>query len=696
MTGLEWLLTFLLSFEGSLRANAVSESRQRKLQAEADEKAKLLTAFGNARSLRDAIKAIATDVARLKVQIGMAPQEGPLFQLLLDETFQEDLANWLSASDPAQDSRLGSIVLERMACALESGGAAPAEIQRFREEYIGRFQTELFRNTTLAQWRLDLRVASLQTQIASESAATRAIVREQSAALQAAIARLTPGYEADIEQLRKRTQLVLESLSRTASIHICGQDLKIPRVSVGAIGAAACDGHVIVVGDPGAGKSVGIYDLAASLQDEGTDIVVIDVQRTTADSVGALQAEFGLSHDLIDVLEHWSGPGYGYLIIDALDAARSAEAVATFNDLVARCTTRLPNWRVVVSVRKYDLRYNPDIQRLFRGVPPSQFADAEFQSVRHVNISVFSDDELEAIGQGSAELAELVHAAEPALRTLLRNPFNLRLLAELLDEGAVVAELTPIRTQIDLLDRYWQARIIRSDRRGDAREGLLRRAAETMSAAMSLRIDRAALAVDAAASEPLHGLLSSNVLMEWQDAPGSALERYILTFSHNIIFDYAVERLLLRGDPAALAHRLASEPDLILAIRPSIAFHFHHLWSRDVQHQAFWKTVLDLLGADGVPRIAQLVGPSVTTELASSIDDFSLLFTALGSDNDRTRANAELAVSDIVGALLASRVSLVSPQGRLWCEWAGQLADHISNATARPLRALLASIDWHD
>lgn len=62
MTGLEWLLAFLRGFEGSLRANAISESRQKRLQAEADEKAKLLTAIDDAQSLRDALKTIDTDV----------------------------------------------------------------------------------------------------------------------------------------------------------------------------------------------------------------------------------------------------------------------------------------------------------------------------------------------------------------------------------------------------------------------------------------------------------------------------------------------------------------------------------------------------------------------------------------------------------------------------------------------------------
>jgi len=334
MTPLEWLMAFLLSLEGSLRANAISEKRLRKLQAEANEKARLLATITNLQSLRDQLKALSTNVARFKAEVGLAPDEESLFQLLTDETFQDDLVNWLSAGSPPEEQRLQSVILDRMAKTLESSGATPNQIQRLKQQYIERIEKELFSNPVLVAWRLNLRVANLQSQLASEGVAIRTVVREESETIREAIAKIALGYEADIEQLRTRTRLVLESLSRTSAIHIHEDEVKIPRLSVNAIGAAACDGHVVVVGDPGAGKSVGIYDLAASLHNGGTDVVVINVQRTTADSLGALQVEFGLTHDLIDVLEHWSGPGYGYLIIDALDAARSAEAAATFNDLI--------------------------------------------------------------------------------------------------------------------------------------------------------------------------------------------------------------------------------------------------------------------------------------------------------------------------------------------------------------------------
>ena len=97
-------------------------------------------------------------------------------------------------------------------------------------------------------------------------------------------------------------------------------------------------------------------------------------------------------------------------------------------------------------------------------------------------------------------------------------PFNLRLLAELLGSGVTADDLTPLRTQLDLLEKYWQWRVIGSDRHGNEREDILRNACEKMVDARALRLDRAAL-TQTSASPQLDELLSNQVLVEWQSSP---------------------------------------------------------------------------------------------------------------------------------------------------------------------------------
>jgi len=156
---------------------------------------------------------------------------------------------------------------------------------------------------------------------------------------------------------------------------------------------------------------------------------------------------------------------------------------------------------------------------------------------------------------------------------LLRIPFNLRLIAELIGTGVNVSSLTPIRTQVELLERYWRERVIGSDTQADAREAVLRRATTEMVHGRTLRIDRAKVADDPSASAPLRQVLSAQLLVEWQPSPEAAPDRYIITYGHHILFDYAVARLLLRGPLDQVVAWLAKEPDLLLAVLQSLHYH---------------------------------------------------------------------------------------------------------------------------
>ncbi|NET60324.1 MAG: hypothetical protein F6K47_30535 [Symploca sp. SIO2E6] len=65
-----------------------------------------------------------------------------------------------------------------------------------------------------------------------------------------------------------------------------------------------------------------------------------------------------------------------------------------FRDLIAQVRNTSGRWRVVASIRKFDLRYGTELQRLFRGTSPTEFQDKEFTNVCHLNVPQLSDDEL--------------------------------------------------------------------------------------------------------------------------------------------------------------------------------------------------------------------------------------------------------------------------------------------------------------
>jgi hypothetical protein len=451
----------------------------------------------------------------------------------------------------------------------------------------------------------------------------------------------------------------------------------------------------VVVGEPGAGKSGALHDLVEALRSENKDVVFLAVDRLQARSLGELRQDLGLQHDLLEVLRNWPGEGPGYVVVDALDAARSEASALTFYDLLAGLLRQPMRWRVVASIRKFDLRHNTKLQHLFAGRAPTKYQAPEFHNLCHLNVPLLDDvEEWKQIQQQAPELAALFVEAGESLRSLLRVPFNVRLAGELLGSGVSIDSLTPIETQIGLLDRYWHERVVRADHKGDAREVVLTRAVEAMIRARSLRAERREVAAESALSDPLDDVLSSQILSEWEPSPGTPADRSVLTFSHHMLFDYSVARLLLRGTPRTLIERLEQDADVVMAIRPSIVMHFQHEWLRD--KGLFWEAVFRVIASEKIPEIGKLIGPAVAAESTKAIEDFTPLVRALLGEDVKRRDLAEKSLRHITGALLVAATSspgsLAGPAAPNWAELIDQCMAEARAATIYSVRPILLTM----
>ena len=497
-------------------------------------------------------------------------------------------------------------------------------------------------------------------------------------------------YEEDIQKLRNHSRQTLEALAHLAHIQVDSTRVKIRRVCTEALKQAAEEQSLLVVGEPGAGKSGALHDFVEALHKGERDYVYFAVDRVAAQSLGELRQELGLEHEFLDVLKNWPGQQPAFLVIDALDAARGDTTGKMIRDLIREVVEGQGRWRVVASIRKFDLRYGVELQQLFAGAPPTEFIDPEFRKVRHLNVPRLSDEELKQLSSQLPELAELISKAPAEFRELLRVPFNLRLLTELLRSGVSVNQLTPITTQTELLDRYWCYRVLRSDGRGDAREAILRKVCKEMVRRRALRVDRSIVSRPKT-SLLLDDLLSTQILIEWQPSPEAQPERYILAFPHHVLFDYAVARLLFRGNAQKVVRRLSEDPDLVLVVRPSLVFHFRHLWNSEPNRRAFWDLSFRVIQANGVPEIGKLIGPAVAAELARTIDDLEHLCVDLEADERRTQEIAEQALRHLVGALLAQENvgNLAGP----WCALLDRVSERsLRKSVAYTVRILLTTL----
>ena len=502
-----------------------------------------------------------------------------------------------------------------------------------------------------------------------------------------------PSVRPSIEALRRHTEATAAQLGGLSRIELVGGSVTIDREVANVLQATSSSGSVLVVGEPGIGKSGALNELAAREQAAGSDLVALQVEELEAASQHTLARELGLERDVADVISAWPG-GRGVLIVDGLDAARSDHTRAALVEAIRRVLERAPRWRVVASIRTFDLRYDPVLQRQFparEGAPAgTEWLDPEFRSVAHVRVGRLSQGEIGQLHATAPALHDFVSSAPEAMRELARVPFNLRLVADLLASARMPeSELRNIDTQVGLLKAYWRERVLRPPAQADARERLLHRLCEAMIAGRRLTLPRAELRAGDVDLTPLHPLLHDHVLVE-RSLPGGEATRERIGFAHNVLFDYAVARLLLSA-PGSLAQLLQDDPSLVLRIRPSIEFHMREQWNADAERTVFWDEALELAEATGLRELARTVGPAVAAERAREAEDLSPLLHAL----DTGSAAAENAAQHVVGALMAFAEPEDLVRRAPWPAFAAALAERLTPGRAGVTRALLATLLDH-
>jgi hypothetical protein len=259
------------------------------------------------------------------------------------------------------------------------------------------------------------------------------------------------------------------------------------------------------------------------------------VDRLPVESAEGLQQQLGLAHRVFDVLEHWPGNEPAYLFIDALDATRGGRSEGIFRWLISEVLS-MPRkrWRIVASIRSFDLRMGKQLADLFAGKPPdAAYADKAFGAVRHIHVPTWENDELAQLLARAEPIARAVHAGGERLSELARTPFNTRLLADLLSGGLQPDAFSKVGTQLQLLDLYWVHRV---NKHGIPAEVCLQQAVTKMVENRALQTER--LLAAANNPEALENLLRESVLVSVSG------DRYV-AFRHHILFDFAASRVYL-------------------------------------------------------------------------------------------------------------------------------------------------------
>ncbi|KPF62768.1 hypothetical protein IP69_20145 [Bosea sp. AAP35] len=484
-----------------------------------------------------------------------------------------------------------------------------------------------------------------------------------------------PNYERDIAALRAHSDAVADSLRRYEVIEATyGNAISVDRECQPAIEAAAREGSLLIVGEPGAGKSGVLNALARNLREAGNDVLELAVDRHSVETLEGLSRELKLHHGILDVLDAWDGAQPGWLVIDALDATRGGKGEGVFRSLIEQVLERKGRWRVIASIRTFDLRMGQQFRSLFKGTPPVEgLQEPGLASVRHVKVPAWSQTEFARLLDAAPALAKALAPAPEALRDLAIVPFNTRLLSDLIKEGLVSTDFSHIGSQAQLLQLYWSYRV---ERRGARGRACITRIATAMVDARALR----APVATAASSDPemIDLLASEGVIIVVDNG------RWV-QFRHHLLFDFAAARMLI--DPEKLVDgtlRFAKEQGRGLMLAPALSFVLREIWERELDRTDFWSAAAIILAdQDSDPVIRSATG-RICAEYPKAVGDLTILA-------DRVVAGDAKAAKAFMHAVGAFAIRLEDHPDAELTPWVNLLRDLSANVSpvASTVRFLL-------
>jgi hypothetical protein len=448
-----------------------------------------------------------------------------------------------------------------------------------------------------------------------------------------------------------------------------------------ALAAFAQAGHGILIGSPGAGKTYTLQALTRRLVDENVLAFPISLEDIGDATEPDLKVALGYASATFEqalLEEVFPAATAGVVLIDGFDAARSAEVRHNVLRLirVARAVAP-PGWTVTVSVRAYDARRSADLLRDFQiasNPAPLAYRLPGVDS-RHFFIPPLSIDEVFAAAETIEGLPAILASgdASPELVELLRVPFHLWLVEQLLKTDVDVRAIGTLRSEVDLLGRYWE-RYVRATPDDVLRLAALERITGMLVERRRLSVPRVEVAAAFGGEEVLAGLLSAEVLAE------SGPHGVRIGYSHNILFDYAVSVLAIDDDPGSVISFLEADTSRPLFLRPSLTYYFTRLWLNE--REQYWRVFWPLLANEtvAVRLVGRIIPPLVMARSARSAEDLMpLFFPPAGGD----------APTAVLRAVQAAHFSDVHTSA-VWVEFAARAATRAQTRFAWELGGLLA------
>ena len=425
-----------------------------------------------------------------------------------------------------------------------------------------------------------------------------------------------PDFRPDIARLKDHSEKTARTLKRFEEIEAAdGKPISVVRECQGAILDAVLGGSLLIIGEPGAGKSGVLNSLARDLMDQGSDVLELAVDGHSVETLEGLRNELGLQHGLVEILEAWDGTKPAWLVVDGLDASRGGPGGAVFRTLIERVVSIGGRWKVIASIRTFDLRMGQTFQRLFKGTAPIQhLAEHEFSNVRHARVPPWTQTEFAQLLEKSADLADAMTNAPKNLLDVAMVPFNTRLLNDLVKDNLVTADLSHVASQAELLQLYWSHRV---EAHGASAQACIFRIVKSMVEKRVLRAPfETAAESDAAVLDALEG---EGVLVSIDNRRG-------IQFRHHLLFDFAAARVMLDPEEMIVGRQKFGKSETSgLMLAQALRFVLQEIWMREPSRAEFWTAAAHVLADQDGDPVIRSAASRICAEIPGRHDDMVVL-----------------------------------------------------------------------